>query len=365
MQQWVVEWNSISIFSETPEIAQSINLYVWGFDKIISLTCLCRMLTDWQTCIFWQYDLILYPDIRQNLIMEIIGIKERFTEPSTRMWTTLSHKPLLFGSIKESTGRRSTRHRSDKQAMPLRYGLAEWAHHQIPVCVLLPHSQRTKQTLGGFPSLVSLIERHYNFTLLQRKLWQGEDENLIEDHQEAAFHCRGFLAPQLALVALHGDPGIHSWRTQRTLVGTMSSGRLCLRLCASVTCIWASHSLVCCDLQQSDLEPLRRGKKLQWQKNFCYEILSRWWEDHFKYDFLPLCVLFSFKSFLNLFFFVLVGKVHVVGVPSGLSEAPAVSPEDRGCWIASKETWPLPTLCLGRICQSPSSDTHKTDRRFI
>lgn len=107
---------------------------------------------------------------------------------------------------------------SDQQAMPLRYWLADWAHHQPPMLVfwtlLLPHSQLSNQMFGWFPSRVSLIHRNQDFTLLQRKLWQGEHEDLIEDSHQAAGHCRSFLVPQLALVALHTDPGIQGCTTQ-------------------------------------------------------------------------------------------------------------------------------------------------------
>lgn len=103
--------------------------------------------------------------------------------------------------------------------MPLCYRLADWAHHQAPVFVfwtlLLPHSQLSNQTFGWFPSHASLIHRNHNFTLLKRKLWQGEHEDLIEDSYQAAGHCRGFLVSQLAMVALHTDPGVKGCTTQR------------------------------------------------------------------------------------------------------------------------------------------------------
>lgn len=102
--------------------------------------------------------------------------------------------------------------------MPLCDRLADWAHHQAPVLVfwtlLLPHSQLTDKIFVWHPRRLHLIHTNYNFTLLQRKIWQREQEDFIEDSHKAAGHGRGFLVPRLAMVALHTDPGVQGCATE-------------------------------------------------------------------------------------------------------------------------------------------------------
>ncbi len=160
--------------------------------------------------------------------------------------------------------------------MPLCYWLAYWAHHQAPVFVfwtlLLSHSQLSNQMFGWFFSHVSLIHRNQNFTPLKRELRQGEHEDLVENSHQAAGHCRSLLVSQLALVALHTDPGVESCSTQRRQIRSYESYPVCVWQLnvygcffwsfLLFTCIWGYFSEDHSDLQQPDLKPLRGGKKL-------------------------------------------------------------------------------------------------------
>lgn len=131
-----------------------------------------------------------------------------------------------------STSRKRIWCQSVQETVPLCYWLTDWGHHQAPVLVfwtlLFPHSQLSNQMFGWFPSRASLKHRHHNFTLLQRKIWQGEHEDFIEDGHQAAGHYGCFLVSQLALVALHTDPGIQGYTTQRRQI----------RNCVFIYCVY-------------------------------------------------------------------------------------------------------------------------------
>lgn len=63
---------------------------------------------------------------------------------------------------------------------------------------------------------MDIVDRYQNFTLLKRKVRQGEHEDLVEDGYQALGYCRGFLGPHLALVVLHTDLGIYGCKTEKT-----------------------------------------------------------------------------------------------------------------------------------------------------
>lgn len=67
---------------------------------------------------------------------------------------------------------------------------------------------------GWFLHHVDIVDRYQNFTLLKRKVGQGEHEDLIEDGYQALGHCRCFLGPHLAMVVLHTDLGIYGYKTE-------------------------------------------------------------------------------------------------------------------------------------------------------